>query len=78
MAEFMYAQVTKAIITTISNANYVVLTRNEVSTMDNGGWISIHTYVMQNCVKVPILFSLQKVVNGTRVDNLIVEVMEAL
>jgi hypothetical protein len=57
MVEFMYAQVTKAILTTISIANYMVLTCDEVNTMDNGGWISIHTHVMQNWVKVPMLFS---------------------
>jgi hypothetical protein len=37
MVEFMYAQVTKAILATISIANYMVLTCDEVNTMDNGG-----------------------------------------
>jgi hypothetical protein len=46
MAQFMYAQVTKAILTIISIANYVVFTCHEMNTMDNGGWVSIHAYVM--------------------------------
>jgi hypothetical protein len=58
MVEFMYVHVTKVIVATISIANYVALTCDEVNIMDNGSWISIHTYVMQNWVKVPMLLSL--------------------
>ncbi len=69
---------TKAILAIISIVNYVALTCDEVNTMDNGSWISIHTYIMQNWVKVPMLLSLQKVVDGARVDNLTIVIMEAL
>jgi len=46
--------------------------------MDNGSWISIHAYVMQHWVRVPMLISFQRVVDGTRVDNLTIIIMEAL
>jgi len=46
MAQFMYAQMTKAILTIISIANYVLFTCDEMNTMDNGGWVSIRAYVM--------------------------------
>jgi hypothetical protein len=46
--------------------------------MDNGSWISIHAYVMQHWVKVTVLISFQRVVDGTRADNLIIVIMEAL
>jgi len=78
MAQFMYAQVIKDILTIISIANYVVFTCDEMNTMDNGGWVSIHAYVMQNWVKIPMLFSLQKVVDVTRANNLTVVIMDAL
>jgi hypothetical protein len=58
MAELMYVQVIKVIMATISIAIYVAFTCDEVNTMDNGSWISIHKYVMQNWVKVPMLLSL--------------------
>jgi hypothetical protein len=38
---------------------YVAFMCDEVSTMDNGSWISIHAYVMQHWVKVPMLISLK-------------------
>jgi hypothetical protein len=78
MVEFMYAQVTNAIMVVVSIANHVALTCDEVSTMDNKSWISIHAYLMQNWVKIPMLISLQKVIDGIGVDNLIVAIMEAL
>jgi hypothetical protein len=78
MVEFMYVQVTKVIMVTISIANYVAFTCDEVNTMDNGSWISIHPYMMLNWVKVPMMLFLQRVVNGLGFDNLIVVIMEAL
>jgi hypothetical protein len=74
----MYVQVTKVIMVTISIVNYVAFTCDEVNFMDNGSWISIHTYMMLNWVKVPMMFSLQRVVNGSGADNLIFVIMEAL
>jgi hypothetical protein len=32
--------------------------------VDNGNWISLHAYVMQNRVKVPMTILLQRVVVG--------------
>ncbi len=46
--------------------------------MDNGSWISIHAYVMQHWVRVPMLISFQRVVDGVRADNLTIVIMEAL
>jgi hypothetical protein len=46
VVKFMFVQVTNAIITKVSIANYVASTCDKVSIMDNGSWISIHAYVM--------------------------------
>jgi len=62
----------------ISIINYVAFTCDEVNTMDNGSWIFVHTYMMLNWVKVPMMFSLRRVVNGLGADNLIFVIMEAL
>ncbi len=78
MVEFMNVHVINAILAKVFAPNYVVLTCDEVSTMDNGSWISIHAYVMQHWVKVPMLNFLQRVVDGLEVDNLTIIIMEAL
>ena len=65
MAEFMYSEVRAAILRVFAIANYVALTCDEVSTIDNGSWISIHAYVVQNWSRVPFLISLEKVVEGS-------------
>jgi hypothetical protein len=78
MAKFMYAQVINAIVAIVSIANYVAFTCDEVNMVDNGNWISIHAYVMQNWVRILILISLQKVVSRTRVNDLTIVIMEAL
>ncbi len=78
MVEFMYAQMINKILGTVFAFNYVALTCDEVSTIDIGSWISIHVYVMQNWVRLPMMISLQKVVDGPRVDNLTIVIMEAL
>ncbi len=78
MVKFMFVQVTNAILAKVYATNYVVLTSNEVNNMDYGSWISIHAYVMQYWVKIPMLIFLQRVVDGTRVDNLTIVIMKAL
>jgi hypothetical protein len=46
--------------------------------VDNGNWISLYAYVMQNWVKVPMTILLQRVVDGIVANNLINVIMEAL
>jgi hypothetical protein len=78
MANFMYAQVTNAIVAIVHVANYVAFTCDEVNMVENGSWISNHAYVMQNWVKILMSISFQRVVDGTRVNNLTIVIMEAL
>ena len=78
MAEFMYAEVRTAISRVLVGANYVVLTCDEVSTIDNGSWISIHAYVVQNWSCVPFLISLERVVEGGGSNNLTQVIIDAL
>ena len=58
--------------------NYVALTCDKVTTIDNGPWISIHAYVVQNWSRVPYMISLQKVEEGSGSYNLIIVIMGAL
>jgi hypothetical protein len=43
MAEFLFAHV---ILAKVSTDNYVAFTCDEMSTVDNGSWISVHAYGM--------------------------------
>jgi hypothetical protein len=58
--------------------HYVAFSCNEVFTMDNKSWLYIHYYVMQNWVRIPILISLDRIVEGLGNDNLIEVIMGAL
>jgi len=78
LVEFMYAQVINAIMVIFFIVNYVALTCDEVNMVDIVSWISIHVYLMQKWVKIPMLISLQKVVHGIGVDNLTTMIMDAL
>lgn len=48
MMEFMYAKVKDVIITHVKNSNYMALTHDEVTSIDNGSWIFIHVYMVQD------------------------------
>jgi deoxyribodipyrimidine photolyase-like uncharacterized protein len=69
MVEFMYAQMINKILGIDSTFNYAVLTCDELNIVDIKSWISIHAYVMQNWVKLPMMIFLQKFVDGARVDT---------
>jgi hypothetical protein len=57
---------------------YVVLSYDEVFTIHNQSWLSIHCYVLQNWVRISILISLDRVLTGSGSDNLTKVIMEAL
>ncbi len=78
MVEFMHAQMINKNLGIFSTFNYVALTCDELSIVDIGSWISIHAYVMQKWVRLPMMISLQKIVDGARVDNLTIVIMEVL
>ncbi len=74
----MHQVVMKAIRNIVQIAYYIVLSCDEVSTIDNQSWMFIHYYVVQNWVRIPILIFLGTVVVGLRSDNLIKVIMEVL
>jgi hypothetical protein len=78
MEEFMHQKVMKATRGLVGVAQYVVLSCDEVSTIDNQSWLSIHYYVLQNWVRIPILIFLDRVLKGSGSDNLTKVIIEAL
>jgi hypothetical protein len=77
MAKFMHQEVMKATRARVGVARYVALNCDEMSTVDNQSWLSIHRYVVQNWVRISILVSLDKMLEGLGSDNLVKVIMEA-
>jgi hypothetical protein len=78
MVEAMYTQVLNKTRTTISAARYIALSCDEVSCIDNSSWISVHAYVVQNWSRVPVLISLEHVIDGGKAKNLTKMIMSAV
>jgi hypothetical protein len=49
---------------------FILVNCDEVTTIDNQSWLSIHVYVTEEWKRVLILLNLQHVVDGTTFDNL--------
>jgi hypothetical protein len=50
----MHIQVQEAIIKAIQITRFIVISCDEVTTIDYGSWICIHAYVVQFKVRIPI------------------------
>jgi hypothetical protein len=57
---------------------YVALNCDEVYKLNNQSWLFVHYYVVENWVKFLILISLDRMVEGSRSNNLIKVIMEAM
>ncbi len=68
-------EVTKFVIGT---TQYLSLTCDEVSTINNQSWLLIHVYVVQNWLRIPIFLSLECVVVGSSAHNLTLVLMQTL
>jgi hypothetical protein len=62
----------------VSTALYFSITCDEVTTLDNQSWISIHVYTIQDWVKVPMLLYLQCVTESGDADNITKMILAAL
>ena len=78
MAKYMYKQVTNAIKKFVQQAHYIAMTVDEVTTVDNGSWLSLHCYVMENWRRMPLLVCLKKVDVAPNADNLISLIIECV
>jgi hypothetical protein len=62
----------------LAKASYISASADEVTTIDGSAWLSVHVYVCQNFMRVPILLSLQHVSEGANADNLTDMIMTTL
>jgi hypothetical protein len=57
----MLKKVLKQIQTIVIRASFLPLNANDVTTIDNQPWISMHAYVMHAWKKIPILLTFEHV-----------------
>jgi hypothetical protein len=60
------------------DARYVSVSCDEVTSINNSSWISIHCYVVQNWARLPILLTLQHIPEGGKSDILKAIILNAL
>jgi hypothetical protein len=78
LAECMFRQVEAKTLETVRSSRFISLSCDEVTSIDNGSWISIHCYVVQNWSRVPILISLERVQDQATSANLLQVILNAV
>jgi hypothetical protein len=61
MVEVMHNMLLKATKVAFVRANFIVVNENEVTTIDNTQWLSIHLYMVQAWKRIPILLCVESV-----------------
>jgi hypothetical protein len=74
----MHTQVESAIPKAIQFNQFIALSCDEVTTIDNDLWICVHAYVVDCWTKIPILVCVDKTVDGLGSHNLTEVIMNAL
>ncbi len=78
MVDCIHNQVLATLKEAMSNASNVALTTNEITSMNNQNWISIHGYVLKDWSWILVLFTMKQIVDGSNFDNLTKVLMNSL
>jgi hypothetical protein len=78
LAECMFHQVEAKALDIVNSARFFSVSCDEVTSIDNGSWISIHCYVVQNWTRVPILITLEQMKEQATSTNLLHIILKAV
>jgi len=78
MAEYLHAQVMQKAREVIHGGKFLSISVDEVTTVDNQAWISIHAYVVQDFYRTPILVSVERLTEGAIAPKLAEVIVDAL
>jgi hypothetical protein len=78
MAEYLHSAVMRRARNVLGAAKYIAVTCDEVTTVDNQFWLSIHAYTINNFYRSPILVSLERVLEGASSKALASAIVDAL
>ncbi len=53
----------------VQKAKYIIISYDEVTTIDNQSWCNVHAYIVGGFNKVPLLLKFERVFNGDIVDD---------
>jgi hypothetical protein len=70
MAEIMHNIVKAATADAVKAANFISISCDEVTSVDNKSWLSLHAYIIKEWSQIPILLSLERMVEGADAGNL--------
>jgi hypothetical protein len=59
-------------------AQFIAISADEVTACDNSSWISIHAYLVENWERVPLLLKVQKLVAGTKANDIVAVLVAVL
>jgi len=62
----------------IQKAKYIIVNCDEVTTIDNQSWCSVHAHIVYGFKKVPLLLNLERLLGGGTVDNLTTLILKSL
>ena len=78
MASSMATVISERTKTLIKEARFLAISADEVTTVDNQSWLSLHIYVCRAWKRVPILLCLQRLLDGQRADLVKETIVSAL
>ena len=78
MAESLFNVVQKRTKLVVSDSNFISLSCDEVITIDNQSWISIHVYVLVDWERMPMLLSLECLTKGSTASHITKVIVNAV
>lgn len=74
----MHGVLLEATKTLFVATSFITISADEVTTIDNTKWLSIHLYVMQNWKRIPILLCMVIVSTSATFDNIYALMLKCL
>jgi len=78
IADYLHAQVMRRAKEVLASAHYIAVTCDEVTTVDNQSWISIHAYYVIDFYRQPVLVSLERLTEGASAGRVAATIVDAL
>jgi hypothetical protein len=78
MVEVMHNVILRTTKVVVQKSPLISMNCDEVTTINNQSWLSVHVYVIKERKKVLIMLNLQHVVDGTTSDNLTSFIVKSL
>jgi hypothetical protein len=78
MAKTMHHIIMESTKVVIQKVKYIIVNCNEVTIIDNQSWCNVHAHIVDGFKGVPLLLSLERLLGGGIIDNLIALILKSL